>query len=223
MSEQPVWTVTNYKQGLYIIVEGKKADAFYIVQQGKVRITREAEGEEGQEEILGLGDFFGVVSSMSGHSHIETAQALTDVTLITVNQQQYAGLIQKSPQIAVKIITQFSKRLRELNKTLVQNTVVQHFFTHWCCARTLRDFHIHHLSQKAPPRLKVIARRGFRFHHLRVGENRCNRIQYSSESERLRKPLTILKELIFVSCEFCDKYSPISAATASGDFLAALT
>ncbi len=44
MSERPVWTITNFKQGLYIIVEGKKADAFYIIQQGKVRITREAQG-----------------------------------------------------------------------------------------------------------------------------------------------------------------------------------
>jgi CRP-like cAMP-binding protein len=40
-----------------------------------------------------------------------------------VQQQQFSGLIQKSPQVAVKIITQFSKRLRYLNQTLVQNTV----------------------------------------------------------------------------------------------------
>ncbi len=122
MSGQLQLSFNNYKQGLYIIVEGKKADAFYIVQQGKVRITKEAEGEGGQDETLAAGDFFGVISAMSGHSHIETAQALTDVTLITVQQQQYSGLIQKSPQIALKIITQFSKRLRELNQTLVRHS-----------------------------------------------------------------------------------------------------
>ena len=125
MAVQLQLSVSNYKQGLYIIVEGKKAGAFYIVQQGKVRITKEAEGEGGQDETLVAGDFFGVISAMSGHSHIETAQAITDVTLITVQQQQYSGVIQKSPQIALKIITQFSKRLRELNQTLVRHSTTQ--------------------------------------------------------------------------------------------------
>jgi CRP-like cAMP-binding protein len=123
MSEQLQLSFNSYKKDFYIVVEGKKADAFYIIQQGTVRITKDVVVEGEQNDTLGPGDFFGVISAMSGHSHIETAQALSDVVLITVSSQQYSGLIQKSPQVAVKIITQFSKRLRFLNKNLVQNTV----------------------------------------------------------------------------------------------------
>jgi len=113
----------NYKKDAYIIVEGQQnADCFYIIQQGKVRISKEAM-VEGEKEELGPGDFFGVISTMSSHSHIETAQALTDVILIPVNQDQYVGLIQRNTQVAKKIILQFSKRLRYLNETLARLTL----------------------------------------------------------------------------------------------------
>jgi CRP-like cAMP-binding protein len=117
-------TFVNFKKDLYILVEGKqKADSFFIVRQGKVRISKEVAVEGEDEEILSPGDFFGVISSMSSNSHIETAQALTDVTLIAVHQKQYTSLIQKTPPVAIKIITQFSKRLRYLNETLARLTL----------------------------------------------------------------------------------------------------
>jgi len=113
----------NYKKDAYIIIEGKQnADCFFIIQQGKVRISKEVT-VEGEKDELGPGDFFGVISTMSSHSHIENAQALTDVVLISVRQNQYVGLIQKNSQVAIKIILQFSKRLRYLNETLARLTL----------------------------------------------------------------------------------------------------
>ena len=115
----------TFKKDSYIVVEGKEnADRFFIINQGKVRISKEVEvvAEEGGN-TLGPGDFFGVVSSMSGHSHIETAQALTDVILISVHRDQYSELIQKNTPVATKIILQFSKRLRYLDEALSRLTL----------------------------------------------------------------------------------------------------
>jgi len=113
----------NYKKGTYIIVEGKQADCFFIIQQGNVKISKEAMVEGEKDEILGPGDFFGVISTMSSHSHIESAFALSDIILIAVHQNQYVGLIQKNSRVAIKIILQFSKRLRYLNETLARLTL----------------------------------------------------------------------------------------------------
>ena len=90
MTNQLQLTFVNFKKDSYIIVEGKQnADRFFILRQGKVRVFKEVEVvEEEGGNILGPGDFFGVVSTMSSHSHIETAQALTDVTLISVQKEQ---------------------------------------------------------------------------------------------------------------------------------------
>lgn len=117
-------SMVNFNKGAYIIVEGKqKADQFFIIRSGKVRISKEVEiVEEEGGNVLAPGDFFGVVSTMSGHSHIETAQALTDVTLISVNRDNYTLLIERNAPVAMKIIEAFSRRMRYLDEKLAQLT-----------------------------------------------------------------------------------------------------
>ncbi len=91
-------SIVNFNKNSYIIVEGKqKADYFYILRSGKVRISKEVEVvEEEGGNTLAPGDFFGVISTMSSHSHIETALALTDVSLISVAREQYGLLIERN-------------------------------------------------------------------------------------------------------------------------------
>jgi CRP-like cAMP-binding protein len=125
MAGQLQLTFVNFLKDAYIVVEGKQnADRFFIIRQGKVRISKDVEVvEEEGGNVLGPGDFFGVVSSMSSHSHIETAQALTDVTLISVQKDQYGQLIQSNAPVAMKIILQFSKRMRYLDEALTRLTL----------------------------------------------------------------------------------------------------
>jgi len=115
----------NFTANAYIIVEGKRnADRFFIIRSGKVRLSKEVQiVAEESGDTLGPGDFFGVVSTMSGHSHIETAQALTDVTLISVQKEQFPILIQNNAPVAMKIIMQFSKRMRYLDDALTRITL----------------------------------------------------------------------------------------------------
>ena len=118
-------SLVNFKKGAYIIVEGKqKADYFYIMRQGNVRVSKEAEVvEEEGGNLLAPGDFFGVISTMSSHSHIETAQAVTDVALIAVHRDQFGLLIERNAPVALKIIQQFSKTLRYLDAALARLTL----------------------------------------------------------------------------------------------------
>jgi CRP-like cAMP-binding protein len=115
----------NFTANSYIIVEGKRnADRFFIIRSGKVRLSKEVQiVAEEQGDTLGPGDFFGVVSTMSGHSHIETAQAITDVTLISVHKEQFSQLIQGNAPVAMKIIMQFSRRMRYLDEALTRLTL----------------------------------------------------------------------------------------------------
>ncbi|HCM28287.1 MAG: cAMP-binding protein [Treponema sp. GWB1_62_6] len=125
MTNQLQLAFVNFKKDSYIIVEGKQnADRFFIIREGKVRVFKEVEVvEEEGGNVLSPGDFFGVVSTMSSHSHIETAQALTDVTLISVQKDQYGQLIQNNTPVAMKIILQFSKRMRYLDEALTRLTL----------------------------------------------------------------------------------------------------
>ena len=111
--------LVNYNKGAYITIEGKRADLFYIIRSGRVRIEKDMEiPEEDDESVLKPGDFFGVVSTMSNHSHIDNAVALDDCTLITVRSDQYSLLIERNTAVAMKIINGFSRQVRLLDKAL---------------------------------------------------------------------------------------------------------
>lgn len=114
--------VVNYNKGAYITIEGKASNnCFYIIRMGSVQVTREALRNE--TETLKTGDFFGVISAMSGHDHIETSVALTDVSLIMVVKDQFPLLIQKNNPVAMKIILSFSRKLRELDTSIAELTL----------------------------------------------------------------------------------------------------
>ncbi|HUX50921.1 MAG TPA: cyclic nucleotide-binding domain-containing protein [Spirochaetia bacterium] len=127
MSNPLQLSFVNFNKGAYIIVEGKQnADNFYIIRSGKVRISKEVEVvEEEGGSLLSPGDFFGVVSTMSSHSHIETAQAVGDVSLISVHRDQYPLLIERNTPVAMKIIESFSRRMRYLDDALTKITLKQ--------------------------------------------------------------------------------------------------
>ncbi|MDR2784775.1 MAG: cyclic nucleotide-binding domain-containing protein [Treponema sp.] len=118
MPDKPLLSYVSFKKDSFIILEGKQnADRFYIIKQGHVFLSKEVELVK-EDNLLKEGDFFGVVSSMSGHSHIETARALTNTVLIAVARDQYTQLIRNNASIAMKIIRQFSKRMRYMDEAL---------------------------------------------------------------------------------------------------------
>jgi CRP-like cAMP-binding protein len=117
------------KEACIVFAEDKRIPTrFFIIREGKVRLYKKlhlalAVGEQG--EIIGPGDLFGVVSTMSGHTHVETAVALTDVVLIAVRQEQFGQFIQINTQVAKNILLTFSKRMRQLNESLAALTLVK--------------------------------------------------------------------------------------------------
>lgn len=116
-----IFKITNYQQNAFVIVEEKQAESFFIIRQGKVRLTVQMPipGED-PVSILGPGDFFGVVSCMSGHPHIESANTLAPSSFINVSRDQFGTLIQKNAPIAMKIIRFFSQRLRAIDKAITK-------------------------------------------------------------------------------------------------------
>ena len=65
--ENVLYKIVTYPQNSYIILEGeKKSQQFYIIKEGRINLKKDfpVAGEKASE-VLGPGDFFGVVSAMS--------------------------------------------------------------------------------------------------------------------------------------------------------------
>ena len=129
----------NFRKDSYILIEGKAdTDHFYIIQSGTVQVVKEdaVVTEEGSN-MLGPGDFLGVISCMSRHNQIDTAIAMTDVVLISVPYEQFPQLIEKNTSVAMKIIFSFSQKMRFLDEGLTRialkkdaaKTDISHLFT----------------------------------------------------------------------------------------------
>ena len=114
--------IMSCRKGAYITtINDIKADVFYIIRTGSVVVTRDIDIKgESRSIVLNPGDFFGVVSTMSNHPHIDMAQALEETKIITVRRDQFQFLIEKNTAVALNIINGFSQRVRILNKELVR-------------------------------------------------------------------------------------------------------
>ena len=103
----------NFRKGTYILIEGKEiADSFYIIQSGHVKLVNQNQIPGMQEQVLGPGDFMGVISCMSLRTQVETAIAMSDVVAIAVRHDQYPALIEKNSAVAMNIIRTFAQRMR---------------------------------------------------------------------------------------------------------------
>lgn len=123
MSVSNELNLLNYKNGAYIYVEDDaKADNLYIIRSGEVSLRKEFDAID-DDKTLKAGDFFGVVSCMSKHSQIETAQAISEIKLIAVERDQFPMLIKKYASIAMKMIKVFSQRMRHLDESLARLTL----------------------------------------------------------------------------------------------------
>lgn len=120
----------NFSKGSYIVVEGQDtSDRFFIIQVGHVHCLHETKIPVNQSNnILGPGDFIGVIPCMSNHLQIESAVAMTDVVCISVRRNQYPELIERNTPVAMKIIRTFANKMRLLNENLTKlalNNVVK--------------------------------------------------------------------------------------------------
>jgi len=116
-------SVVNFKKGAYIVIEGNSEnDKFFIIQRGQLSCFVNNKRTGTKPIVLGPGDFVGVVPCMAERSQIESAVALTDVSCISVQRDQYSDLIKLNTPVAIKIIRTFASRVRTLNETLAQLT-----------------------------------------------------------------------------------------------------
>jgi len=118
--------VGAYQKGSYILVEDKANTLFYILKSGQAYVKTKSDlvvsdaMRREEENALKPGDFFGVISAMSGHPSIESVVALTDVLVIIVRRDQFGVLIEKNGPIAMKIIRSFSRKLRFFDTALTK-------------------------------------------------------------------------------------------------------
>ena len=116
--------VMKLSPGEVICREGEHGDEMYVVQKGKVRLTRAAGGDAMEVGVLGKGDFFGEMTLLEGMPRAETAEAVEATEVLKVNGLVFNKMITSNAEIAVRMLRKISRRLAEANDRIAAGAAV---------------------------------------------------------------------------------------------------
>jgi small-conductance mechanosensitive channel/CRP-like cAMP-binding protein len=100
-----------YAAGESLCRQGEAGDSFYIIREGRVAVlVRGNNGHEVTAAHLGRGAFFGEMSLLTGEPRSGTVKAETDVEVLLVSKQDFAGLLQANADLAGKLAAILQQR-----------------------------------------------------------------------------------------------------------------
>jgi CRP-like cAMP-binding protein len=111
-----------FAAGESIFQQGDLGTEMYIIQEGTVDIVKHIAGESHLLSRLEKGDFFGEMALLEALPRTADAVAFSDVKVVAINGSRFDEMLRKNPEVAVRIIRKYSKRLREAN-TLLEKLV----------------------------------------------------------------------------------------------------
>jgi CRP/FNR family transcriptional regulator len=101
-------------KGEQIFSEGLDASAFFIVVSGKVKIYKVSpDGKEHTLHIHGHGDTVAEAAIFDSMVYPASCMALEDSTLIRISREGFLNLIKMHPELSLKMMSSYSKRLRQ--------------------------------------------------------------------------------------------------------------
>ncbi len=113
----------TYEAGKEIFADGDKGERFYLILEGKVRISKKIQGV-GEEAlaILEKGHYFGEMSLIDDAPRSAFAIANTAVDLLVIDKSDFGKLLEQDKELAYKLLWSFVRtlilRLRETNEKI---------------------------------------------------------------------------------------------------------
>jgi CRP/FNR family cyclic AMP-dependent transcriptional regulator len=108
----------EFKRGLVLFREGEPGKEMYVVQAGKVNITKTVRETEKILATLGAGEFFGEMSILNNKPRSAGAVVAEDAKLLVIDPKTFEAMIRGNVEIAVRLIKKLSDRLQEADEQI---------------------------------------------------------------------------------------------------------
>jgi serine phosphatase RsbU (regulator of sigma subunit) len=107
--------VASFKSGTTIIQKGDQGDSMFVIANGRVKIH---DGDHVVAETE-AGNFFGEFSLLDAGTRSMSVTAITDIEALAITRELFYDLLQSQPEVAKKIISALTKRLRNQNESII--------------------------------------------------------------------------------------------------------
>ncbi|MDE3195312.1 MAG: cyclic nucleotide-binding domain-containing protein [Acidobacteriota bacterium] len=113
-------TEREFADGEMIFSEGQANYPFFLVLEGRVRVTKRAPAGEMLLTIHEPGQFAGEISMLTGAPAIATGKAEGPARLAIFSPDEFRLLLAECPDLATIVLRAFAARAREVDATIVQ-------------------------------------------------------------------------------------------------------
>ncbi len=116
--------IKQYPAGQNIFIEGDPGDGIYVIAEGLVQISALVNQQERRVlSRVGPGDYFGEMAVVDNAARSATATAEQDTRAYFLPRDQVLSLLDKSPKLAISLVREFSRRMREVNRQYIQEVL----------------------------------------------------------------------------------------------------
>ncbi len=108
----------EFKRGEILFREGEPGKEMYVVQTGKVNITKKVRETEKILATLGAGEFLGEMALLNNKPRSAGAVVAEDAKLLVIDPKTFEAMIRGNVEIAVRLIKKLSDRLQEADEQI---------------------------------------------------------------------------------------------------------
>jgi len=108
----------EYQDRTVIFRQGEAGDWMYVIQEGKVEVYLERDGNEIPLRLCREGDFLGEMALFRGELRPYNARAMGKARLLTVDKKNFLRRIHEDPTMAFRLVEELSRRIQELNEDI---------------------------------------------------------------------------------------------------------
>lgn len=101
----------TFQAGEMIFSEFEPGDTFYLIQSGRVQLVKIIGDLERTLDILQPSEMFGEMAILENSPRSATAIAMDQVKVLEFNSKNFEILLMGNPQIALKLLRMFAKRI----------------------------------------------------------------------------------------------------------------
>ena len=102
-----------FPAGTVLFKEGETGREMYVIQSGKVKISKQVRGEEQVLAILGPGEFFGEMAILNNKPRSATATVVEESKMLVIDPKTFELLLKNNIEIAIRMIKKLAQRLQE--------------------------------------------------------------------------------------------------------------
>jgi CRP/FNR family cyclic AMP-dependent transcriptional regulator len=103
----------EFPEGTTLFREGDPGKEMFVLQSGKVMISKFVRGAEKVLATLGPGEFFGEMAIISNRPRNANAVVAETARLLVIDSKTFEAMIRGNGEIAVRMIKKLSERLTE--------------------------------------------------------------------------------------------------------------